>query len=138
FSIKIIDLERKVNVNLINELNVAILQQALNVVGADPAVITTISDSCLDWIDLDENPHLSGTESGDYIAHPNPGFSPYVAKNGPQDDLSELLLIRGVTPEIYFGPSDPGPTRWGSPRPPPLGIVNNAQARGPVGLVDLF
>ena len=29
--------------------------------GADPAEISTISDSFLDWVDIDENPHLSGT-----------------------------------------------------------------------------
>ena len=28
---------------------------------------------------------------------------PYQAKDGPIDDLSELLLVRGVTPEIYWG-----------------------------------
>ena len=28
---------------------------------------------------------------------------PYSAKNGPIDDISELLLIKGVTPEIYYG-----------------------------------
>ena len=45
-------------------------QQALNVAGADPADISTISDSFLDWVDIDENPHLSGSESADYIAVP--------------------------------------------------------------------
>src|SRR5262245_60442457 len=93
FNIKIIDLERKVNITLINEVSDPILQQALNMVGADPADISTITDSYLDWIDIDENPHLSGAESADYVNRPNPGYSPYVAKNGPIDDLSELLLI---------------------------------------------
>jgi general secretion pathway protein K len=138
FSIKIIDLERKVNINLINEVNIPILQQALNLVGADPADISTISDSFLDWIDIDENPHLNGSESADYMARPNPGFAPYVCKNGPIDDLSELLLIRGITPEIYFGPSEAGAVRSPRSRPPTLGIVNPAQNGPPVGLVDLF
>jgi general secretion pathway protein K len=138
FSIKIIDLERKVNINLINELSAPILQQALNLAGADPADISTISDSFLDWIDIDENPHLSGAESAEYTARPNPGYAPYVAKNGPIDDLSELLLVKGVTPEIFFGTSDPGALRMSNPRRPPVAFVNGLQNSTPVGLVDLF
>lgn len=139
FSIKIIDLERKVNINLINEVSVPILQQALNAAGADPADAATISDSFLDWIDVDENPHLSGSESSEYVARPNPGYAPYVAKNGPIDDLSELLLIRGVTPAIYFGSDEPGPGPGAGPRPP-MAFMNlgTPQSSGPVGLVDLF
>ena len=116
FSIKIIDLERKVNINLINEVSVPIFQQALTFAGADPADIPIISDSLLDWIDIDENPHLSGSESADYIASPNPGFAPYVAKNGPIDDLSELLLIRGMhSGDLLAG--DAGARRFAQPRP---------------------
>jgi len=141
FSIKIIDLERKVNINLINEMSVTILQQALNLVGADPGDISTISDSFLDWIDVDEHPHLSGTESADYVARPNLGYAPYVSKNGPIDDLSELLLIRGVTPEIYFGPTGPGIGLLAGPRRPQAMAFLNMPPPGmgsPVGLVDLF
>jgi hypothetical protein len=28
---------------------------------------------------------------------------PYLAKNGPIDDITELLKIKGVTPELFFG-----------------------------------
>ena len=139
FSIKIIDLERKVNINLINEISIAILQQALNLAGAEPPDIPTISDSFLDWVDLDENPHMSGSESADYIARPNPGYAPYMAKNGPIDDLSELLLIRGVTPEIFFGPSGAGLGMPSRPRmAPSMPFANGPQLGGTVGLVDLF
>jgi general secretion pathway protein K len=140
FSIKIIDLERKININSINETSIPILQQALTMVGADPGDIPTITDSFLDWIDIDENPHMSGAESADYVARPNPGYAPYVAKNGPIDDLSELLLVKGVTPQIYFGPSEPGLGVLARPRvPPPMPFMNAPPAAGgPVGLVDLF
>jgi general secretion pathway protein K len=144
FSIKIIDLERKVNINLINELSIPILQQALNLAGADPADISTITDSFLDWIDPDENPHMSGSESADYIARPNPGYAPHMAKNGPIDDLSELLLIRGITPEIYFGNTEPGGGMMSGPMnrprgPAPMPFLNTPpQTGGPSGLVDVF
>jgi len=96
--IKIVDLERKVNINLANE---AMLQQAVILVGADAADFPTIVSSIQDWIDRDNLPHVSGTES-DYYEGLNP---PYVAKNGPIDDLAELLLISGITPEMYWGPA---------------------------------
>jgi len=101
FSVKITDMERKFNLNVASE---AILQQALIVVGVDPAESQTIIDSILDWRDFDEMPRLSGAESEDYIANPNPGFAPYMAKNGPVDDIAELLLIRGITEQMYWGP----------------------------------
>ena len=43
--------------------------------------------------------HVGGAEK-DYYQDSIP---PYVAKNGPIDDLSEMLLIKGFTPEIYWG-----------------------------------
>src|SRR5262249_51215753 len=45
--------------------------------------------------------HINGAES-DYYQTLDP---PYYAKNGPIDDLSELLLIRGITQDMYWGPS---------------------------------
>ncbi|MCL5098486.1 MAG: type II secretion system protein GspK [Candidatus Omnitrophica bacterium] len=99
FSIKIIDQERRFNINAADEV---ILQQAINLVGVDASDSSTIVDSILDWRDPDDDPHLSGTES-DYYLGLDP---PYYAKNGPIDDLSELLMIRGITPEIYYGQGD--------------------------------
>lgn len=96
FSIKITDLERKININTADG---PILQQALTVIGADATDIPTIADSIQDWIDRDDNPRINGAES-DYYEGLTP---PYMAKNGPIDDLSELLLIKGIrdNPEIY-------------------------------------
>ena len=95
-SVKIIDLERKVN---INTANAAAIQQALTVMGVDASDISVVSDSILDWIDPDDLPRAAGAES-DYYQ----GLAvPYYAKNAPIDDLSELLLVKGVTPEMYWG-----------------------------------
>lgn len=96
FSLTITDLERKYNINIADE---AALQQALRLVGVDAGDLSAISASILDWIDPDDNTQISGTES-DYYQGLTP---PYFAKNKPIDDLSELLLVRGVTPEIYWG-----------------------------------
>jgi len=99
FSVRIVDQERKVNINIADQ---ATLQRALSLMGADAGNYSAVVDSILDWIDLDDDPHISGRES-DYYAHLEP--QSYLAKNGPLDDLSELLLIYGVTPEMYWGPA---------------------------------
>ncbi len=98
FSVKIIDLERKVNINFANR---QILQQALDSMGVDSFDASTILDSIEDWRDSDVNPHINGAESDYYLNLPQP----YTAKDGPFDDISELLLVRGMTPEIFWGPA---------------------------------
>jgi len=132
-SIKIVDLERKVN---INTANAPTLQQALILMGVSADGISVISDSILDWIDPDDNPRLAGAES-DYYQSLNP---PYYAKNAPIDDLSELLLVKGISdhPEIYWGGSatNHAPAAFQQK----LGLVNSPfqAADYPFGLKDLF
>lgn len=133
-SVKITDMERKFNINLADK---NVLQQALVVLmGVDASVVSTISDSILDWIDKDEDNHLSGAES-DYYMNLNP---PYVAKDGPMDDISELLLVKGVfdNPEIYWGSASTNHSisafqSRGNPAFP-----DRQQPSYPVGLVDIF
>jgi type II secretory pathway component PulK len=132
-SLKIVDLERRVNINTANAMT---LQQALNLMGVDVDDMAIITDSILDWIDTDDNPRLSGAES-DYYQRLNP---PYYAKNAPIDDLSELLLVRGILDhsEIYWGGS-------AANRPPAafqhklgFGHSPGQAADYPFGLVDIF
>jgi general secretion pathway protein K len=59
----------------------------------------TIADSILDWIDKDDRHRANGAES-DYYRGLSPSYS---AKNGPLDNLEELLKIKGVTPELFYG-----------------------------------
>ena len=95
-----VDTERKFNVNLaLNEPEV--LQQVLILVGADATQIPIIISSVQDWIDPDNDTRMGGAES-DYYQGMDP---PYVAKNGPIDELSELLMIKGIrdNPELYWG-----------------------------------
>src|SRR5579863_8043122 len=65
FSLKIIDTERKFNINLALN-NFAILQQALILIGTDASDIPTIVGSIQDWIDPDDEVHLSGAETEYY------------------------------------------------------------------------
>jgi type II secretory pathway component PulK len=96
---KITDLESKFNINASEAMVQQVLPQALTLIGVDPGEATPIVNSILDWIDPDDQTHVEGAES-DYYHTCRP---PYEAKNGPIDDISELLLIKGVTPEIYYG-----------------------------------
>ena len=58
-------------------------------------------DAILDWLDYGAEEHVrpEGAETEFY----QQAKIPYMAKNGPMDSIEELLLIRGITPEIYFG-----------------------------------
>ena len=132
FTWKITDLERKFNINLGNE---RVLQQALISMGANASETTPIVNSILDWMDAGTNPRIEGAKD-DYYQQMVP---PYYAKRGPIDDMSELLFVKGMTPDIYWGPvstnhpQDAFQQRYGS----------GASAPGqpviyPVGMVDLF
>lgn len=96
FNVKITDCERKLNINLADPV---LLAQALKTCGVDPVEAGQVSDSILDWIDPDNQTRPSGAE-GDYYLGLDP---PYQVKNGPLDDLSELMLIRGVPSDLFYG-----------------------------------
>lgn len=56
-------------------------------------------DAIVDWIDENDLEHDKGAESGFYQ-----GLTPpYSARNKPLAYPEELLLIRGMTPELFYG-----------------------------------
>jgi general secretion pathway protein K len=58
-----------------------------------------IVDAIIDWIDTDDTVSASGAESSYYRSLP----MPYAAKNAPLDCIEELLMIRGITNELFAG-----------------------------------
>ncbi len=63
-----------------------------------------LADTILDWVDLDDARSPYGAESSDYyMSLPRP----YRAKNREMDSIQELLLVKGFTPEIFYGLGDP-------------------------------
>ena len=64
-----------------------------------PGMTEDVADAILDWMDEDDEPREYGAETS-YYQGLNP---PYLAKNGPLDTVEELLLVRGVTPQLLFG-----------------------------------
>jgi type II secretory pathway component PulK len=149
-TVTITDMERKWDINLVaNPLHPQreILQKALTEVGVtDAEQSSTIIDSIMDWINPNSSSGFSGAKS-DYYLHLTP---PYYCKNGNIDDMSELLLIKGVTPEIYWGSNSTNhPVSAyqqhgsGSFNQPTMnsggaGFKNGDQPQYPVGLVELF
>jgi len=69
--------------------------------GASPEIIV---DSILDWLDYNDgdSERPQGAENDYYMGLENP----YPCKNGPMDSIEELLLIKGITPKIYFGDTE--------------------------------
>lgn len=97
-SLSMTELESKIN---INRADATLLQQVLTTQGADANEISVVSDSILDWLDPDDDTRPAGAESDYYL-----GLTPsYYAKNAPIDNLDELLLIKGVTRDMYTGES---------------------------------
>jgi general secretion pathway protein K len=134
-SIKIIDLERKVNINTaIYPANSQMILQALTLMGVDASDISVVSDSILDWIDSDDLPRVAGVESDYYQGLP----LPYYAKNAPLDDLSELLLVKGVTPEMYWGSNATNHTPSVFQHKLGLGTAPGQAPDYPFGLVEIF
>jgi general secretion pathway protein K len=96
YRVDIQDESGKVNVNAVSEEQLRLLVEAAGIGKPDSDIIT---DSILDWRDADSMHRLNGAED-DYYESLNP---PYKAKNGRIDTVEELLLVRGVTPEYFYG-----------------------------------
>jgi type II secretory pathway component PulK len=131
-SVKITDLERFANINTAPAPEI---QQALTLMGVEADEISVVSDSIQDWVQPGDMPRVAGAKTDYYQGLP----TPYNCKEAPMDDLSELLLVKGVWdhPEIYWGgaaTNHPGPSFQHH-----LGFGNAGEAPNyPFGLADLF
>ena len=77
--------------------------------GLDKLKAAEIVDAIIDWIDDNDAITGAGAESSYYESL----AAPYAAKNAPLDCIEELLMIRGVTQEIFAGtPEKPGLARY--------------------------
>jgi general secretion pathway protein K len=96
FNVQIIDESGKINVNAAPDF---VIFNLLLMVGMNEGAAAEVTDSILDWVDVDDMPRPLGAEI-DYYLMNNP---PYRTKNGPLSVPEELLLIKGITPEIFYG-----------------------------------
>ncbi|MBI4607410.1 MAG: general secretion pathway protein GspK [Candidatus Rokubacteria bacterium] len=92
---RILDEEGKINVNRADQ---KLLTALLRVVELPPGTnIDEVADAILDWVDSDRLRRLNGAEDDYYLAL----RIPYLPKNGPMGAIEELLLVKGITPELY-------------------------------------
>jgi general secretion pathway protein K len=99
FSYRITDEEARLNLNSGQPL---LLGKLLNLLGVEKTQQDTITDSVEDWRDGNDTKRVNGAESDDYLAL----AVPYRARDSNLQDVSELLQIKGVTPELYHGNGD--------------------------------
>lgn len=95
YKVEIVDTTSRVNINMADAASLA----KLPVFQEDPSLAAAV----VDWRDADDQPtNLNGAigAESDYYGALNP---PYAAKNAPFDTVDELLLVRGMTPEILYG-----------------------------------
>jgi general secretion pathway protein K len=89
----------RININLADRGLLMLMLSGFDLTDEEKEIIV---DSIMDWRDGDDLRRLHGAEN-EYYQSLSP---PYSAKNGPIDTAGELLLVRGVTPEIYYGGLD--------------------------------
>lgn len=63
---------------------------------------TAIVNSVKDWLDSGDDDAITGLTGAEssYYQYLDP---PYSCRNGPILDMEELLMIKGITPEIFYG-----------------------------------
>ena len=64
-----------------------------------PGMTSDVADAIIDWRDTDEQAGAGGAET-EYYQSLQP---PYRCKNGPFETAEELLLVKGITPELLYG-----------------------------------
>lgn len=107
FSVRVEDESGKIPLNKLvngNEFNPDIKDILTRLLGQpefklDERKIAEIVDSIKDWIDADDHVTDSGAERS-YYTSLDP---PYEAKNAPFDCIEELLMVKGITKEIFYG-----------------------------------
>ena len=101
FVVRVTDETGKLNINTADrETLVSFFTQ----VTGDSAQAEEIADAIIDWRDPDEEPEPLGAESDYYLNLEQP----YRAKNAPFDSPFELLLVKGITRDIFYGDADLG------------------------------
>jgi general secretion pathway protein K len=101
YEVEIQDESGKLNVNTVSEAQLAALIEAAGIPSRTPASSWNRSG-----LEGQDTAHRTNGAEDDYYQALDP---PYGAKNGRIDTTEELLLVRGVTPEYFYGRYEQGP-----------------------------
>ena len=86
----------KVNINAVSE---SMLRKIIGQLGLEGETKDIVADSILDWRDPNDFYRVNGAENDYYQSLKDP----YDCKNGNLDSIEELLLVRGITPDLFYG-----------------------------------
>ena len=99
YGVRLIDEGGKISLNRADE---ALLRKVFETLGLDIDGQQEVVDAIIDWRDSDDMHRLHGAEDEYYMKLPEP----YHAKNGRFDSVDELLQVRGITRELFYGIED--------------------------------
>jgi general secretion pathway protein K len=108
FEVQIRDLAGRIQINaLVNEKGEYLADQkelltrflSLDIFGLEAEEVDNLVDALKDWMDGDEEVTKFGAESAYYQTLEKP----YMCRNAPLESLEELLLVRGMTRELFYG-----------------------------------
>lgn len=88
--------DSKVNVNKAGPLQI---RQILEKAGVEETRLENLADAILDFIDQDDTPRIHGMEKDAYRA----GGLNHIPFNGALTSLDQLLLVPGITQQLYYG-----------------------------------
>jgi general secretion pathway protein K len=95
FSVHIDNSAGLIDLNAAGEVLLGLMVNTLDISDREKAVIV---DSILDWRDSDDFHRLNGAENQYYQSLPNS----YACKNAAFGAVEELLLVRGMRPELFY------------------------------------
>ena len=94
--IRIMSEAGKININTVSEIT---LRKVMGNLGLEVEARDIVVDSIMDWRDPDDFYRVNGAENDYYQSLKEP----YNCKNGNLDSIEELLLVRGVTSDLFYG-----------------------------------
>jgi len=118
----------KVNINLVPE---SLLRKIMGNLGLEGEQRDIVVDSIMDWRDPDDLHRINGAENDYYLSLKEP----YNCKNGDLSSIEELLLIRGVTPDLFNGKRSKG-KKEGS-KGDNIGLKDIFSIYSPMGQIDI-
>ncbi len=126
--IKVMSEAGKVNINLVPE---SLLRKMLGNLGLEGEQRDIVVDSIMDWRDPDDFYRVNGAENDYYRSLKEP----YDCKNGALSSIEELLLVRGVTSDLFNGRRGKGKEEGSKGDGP--GLKDIFSIYSPMGLIDI-
>jgi general secretion pathway protein K len=96
YTVRIFDEGGKISLNRADE---ALLRRVFASLGVERSEQEEIVDAILDWRDSDSLRRVHGAEEEYYAKLPEP----YRPKNGAFDSVEELLLVKGISHDLFYG-----------------------------------